>query len=152
MRHRDMYSQPGYLIRRLHQRSTAEFAAATNGLGITQIQFSILLVLQDCPGVDATRISDLIGSDRTTVRQALLVLEKKELLRRSKGVHDRRTKILEVTQRGAVLADRVSGQVDEVGRAILRGLTEAEARILLSLLNKLVAQHEGAEALGEAIS
>jgi DNA-binding MarR family transcriptional regulator len=144
-----MYSQPGYLLRRLHQRSTAEFAAATNGLDITQVQFSILLVVQDHRAIDATRISELIGSDRTTVGQALLVLEKKGVIRRATGVHDRRTKILELTDEGTMLADRISDRVAGLGSAILRGLTGREYEVFMRLLKKLVAQQEGNDAIGQ---
>ncbi len=142
MRHKDMFTQPGYLIRRMHQRSTAEFAAATDGLDVTQIQFSILLVLRDCPGIDATRISELIGSDRTTIRQALLVLEKKALIRRAPGRHDRRTKALEITAAGDDLAERITGSVSTLGDAILRDLNARERATLLRLLARLAGTEE----------
>ncbi len=151
MRHNDMYRQPGYLIRRLHQRSTAEFAAAANGLDVTQVQFSILLVLQDRPGTDATRISELIGSDRTTIRQALLVLEKKGFVRRATGVHDRRTKSLEITGEGARLTDQLSDLVPDLEHAILHGLTVDEHDTFLRLLTKLVGEEEG-ETVGGSSS
>jgi DNA-binding MarR family transcriptional regulator len=80
------------------------------------MQFAILLVIEDRPDIDATRISELIGSDRTTIRQAPRILEKKALIRRATGTHDRRTKTLEITDEGA---DRVAN----LGRAILHGLT-----------------------------
>jgi DNA-binding MarR family transcriptional regulator len=144
-----MYAEPGYLIRRLHQRSTAQFAAATHGLDITQIQFAILLVIEDRPGIDATRISELIGSDRTTIRQALLILEKKALIRRATGTHDRRTKTLEITPAGAAMVGRISDRVANLGRAILHGLNAQEYAVFSRLLTKLVAEQEGNEAVGE---
>lgn len=142
MQHKDMYSQPGYLIRRLHQRSTAEFAAATNGFSITQIQFSILLVVQDFPGIEASRISELIGSDRTTVRQALLILEQKGLIRREAGRKDRRTKALEITSAGLALADKIAPLTPDLGNAILRGITSRERKVFMRLLTKLIEQDE----------
>lgn len=142
MRHKDMFTQPGYLIRRLHQRSTADFAAATEGLDVTQIQFSIFLVLRDCPGIDATRISELIGSDRTTIRQALLVLENKALIRRAPGRHDRRTKALEITEAGNLLAERVTSAVSSLGDAILRDLNVRERATLLRLLARLAGPEQ----------
>ena len=141
MRHRDMHSQPGYLIRRLHQRSTAHFATATSGLNITQIQLSILLVLRDRPGIDATSISDLIGSDRTTIRQALLVMEKRSLIRRVAHASDRRMKRLEITGAGENIAEQASALVIDLGDAILRGLSSSENKLFRQLLAKLI-QHE----------
>ncbi len=45
--------QPEYLIRRLHQRSTAEFASAVDDAGITQVQLSILLAVEHVSNVAA---------------------------------------------------------------------------------------------------
>lgn len=139
MRQKDMYSQPGYLIRRLHQRSTAEFALATQCLDITQIQFAILLAIRDFPGIDATRISDLICSDRTTIRQALLILEKKKWIERQPASHDRRTKSLAITQEGTNLAEEVARLVPNLGDSILRSLSARERDTFMRLLTKLEA-------------
>lgn len=138
MQQKDIYSQPGFLIRRLHQRSTAEFAAATNGLDVTQIQFSILLSIRDFPGIDATRISDLIYSDRTTIRQALLILEQKNLIKREMGAQDRRTKILVITDEGRALLETVGKVVPRLADAILQGLNGRERQLFMRLLAKMV--------------
>jgi DNA-binding MarR family transcriptional regulator len=143
-----MYVQPGYLIRRLHQRSTAEFAAVTTGSDITQIQLSILLVVAEFPGTDAARISDFIGSDRTTIGQALLRLEKRNLIRRETGTRDKRTKRLVITARGRSLTASLSPLVPSIGSRILEGLTSRERNTLLRILTKLVARSEGGKAVG----
>jgi DNA-binding MarR family transcriptional regulator len=148
MRHQDMFAQPGYLIRRLHQRSTAEFAAATAEYGITQIQLSILLVVEEFPGIDATRISELIGSDRATIGQALARMQEKQLIRRKTGTQDKRTKRLVITEAGRTLAREVARVVPSIGPGILRGLTASERETFLRLLIKLVAANEGETAVG----
>jgi DNA-binding MarR family transcriptional regulator len=145
MQQKDIYSQPGYLIRRLHQRSTAEFAAATNGLDVTQIQFSILLAIRDFPGIDATRISELIYSDRTTVRQALLILEKKGLITRAPGAQDRRTKSLVITNQGRSLLTSIAGIVPSLAKAILKGLNERERQVFMRLAAKMIGQEHDTE-------
>lgn len=152
MRHIEMYKQPGYLIRRLHQRSTAEFATVADRFEITQVQLSILLVVADYPGIDATRISELIGSDRTTIGQALLRLEAKGLLQRETGTHDKRTKRLVITAHGQTISDTVANDVSQIGDAILRGLDAKERHLFMRLLTKLVATSEGPRAVGESIA
>ena len=148
MRHKDMYSQPGYLIRRIHQQSTAEFAAVAKGHNVTQVQLSILLAVIDHPGVDATRLSDLIGSDRTTIGQALLLLEKRRLIVRDVGDRDRRTKRLAITPEGQRVADAIAEQAGQVGDALLHGLDDEERATFLRLLMKVVSLHMGPEAVG----
>ena len=147
-----MYVQPGYLIRRLHQRSTAEFASATNGAGITQIQLSILLAIAEFPGTDATRISELIGSDRATIGQALSRLEKRGLIRRKTGVEDKRTKRLVITPQGEELTDSVAATVSLIADGVLSGLTAPERATLLHLLSKAVATSEGGDAVGLGVT
>ena len=143
-----MYVQPGYLIRRLHQRSTAEFASATNGAGITQIQLSILLAIAEFPGTDATRISELIGSDRATIGKALLRLAKRRLIRRKTGTQDKRTKRLVITKEGEDLVASVAPSVPAISDGIFKGLDASERGLLHHLLAKAVAHTDGGGAVG----
>src|SRR5690606_30044473 len=92
-----IYEQPGYLIRRAHQKSSAAFASATRDLDLTAVQFSALIVIGNTPGIDATRVSDLISFDRTTIGHVVGRLEQKGLITRSYGVVDKRTKLLTIT-------------------------------------------------------
>ena len=147
-----MYDQPGYLIRRLHQRSTAEFASAVDGAGITQIQLSILLTIAEFPGTDATRISELIGSDRATIGQALLRLQQRKLIRRKVGVKDKRTKRLLITQEGEAMIELVSSAVTCIADELFSGLDASERATLLHLMAKAVAASEGDGAIGLGIA
>jgi len=147
-----MYVQPGYLIRRLHQRSTAEFASAVNGAGITQIQLSILLAIAEFPGTDATRISELIGSDRATIGQALLRLEQRKLIRRKTGVNDKRTKRLVITPQGEALTELVASAVTCIADELFSGLDASERATFLRLLAKTVAASEGGKAVGVGVA
>ena len=148
MRLKDMYVQPGYLIRRLHQRSTAEFASAVDGAGSTQVQMSLMLAIAEFPGTDSTRISDLIWSDRATIGQALLRLEQRKLVRRRVGTRDKRTKRLVVTSQGEDLISRVAAAVQFIGDELFGGLDDAERATFLHLLAKVVTTNEGTTATG----
>ena len=147
-----MYVQPGYLIRRLHQRSTAEFASAVDGAGITQVQLSILLAIAEFPGTDATRISELIGSDRATVGQALERLERHKLIRRRAGTQDKRIKRLTITPPGESLVEMVSSAIPSVGDELVAGLDPSERATFLYLLKKVVAANEGSRAVGIGVA
>jgi len=147
-----MYVQPGYLIRRLHQRSTAEFASAVNGAGITQIQLSILLAIAEFPETDATRISELIGSDRATIGQALLRLEQRRLIRRKVGTRDKRTKRLVITPSGEALTELVSSAVPFLADELFSALDASERATFLHLLAKVVASSEGDRAVGVGVT
>jgi DNA-binding MarR family transcriptional regulator len=135
----EMLEQPGYLIRRLHQLSTAAFMTETEGHDITPIQFSALLVIGTFPNADASKISDIIAFDRTTVGQVLLRLEQKGLIVREQGKDDKRRKNLTLTDEGARIVHDVSQYIPRVEKRIVGRLGARERAQLVKLLQKLVA-------------
>ena len=136
----DIYAQPGYLIRRAHQTATAAFAAATSDLDLTAVQFSALLAIKDYPDIDATRVSEMISFDRTTIGHVLARLEAKQLILRRSGTLDKRTKMIRITLKGETLIREVSRRVDEIGEIVLRPFSPGERAELLKLLAKFSAQ------------
>ena len=136
----EMYSQPGYLIRRAHQAATAAFAAATSDLDLTPVQFSALIAIKDNPDIDATRVSEIISLDRTTIGHVLARLETKQLVVRRSGTLDKRTKTIRLTLTGESLIRKVSQRVEEISEIILKPLNPDERTTLLNLLAKLCAR------------
>jgi MarR family transcriptional regulator, lower aerobic nicotinate degradation pathway regulator len=132
----EMYSQPGYLIRRAHQAATAAFAAATSDLDLTPVQFSALIAIKDNPDIDATRVSEIISFDRTTIGHVLARLETKRLIVRQSGTLDKRTKTIRLTLTGESLIRKVSQRVEEIGDIILKPFNPGERTALLTLLAK----------------
>lgn len=136
----DIYAQPGYLIRRAHQVATAAFAAATEDLDLTAVQFSALVAIKGNPDIDATRISEMISFDRTTIGHVLERLEKKKLITRRDGIKDKRTKLVRLTLKGESVVQAVSPRAGAIAEAILKPFTPAERAALLKLLGKFELQ------------
>jgi DNA-binding MarR family transcriptional regulator len=134
----DIYRQPGHLIRRAHQIATAVFATEAKAFDLTAVQFSALIVIREHPGTDATRVSDLIYFDRSTIGNVLDRLEKKGLIRRQAGVEDRRTKRLFLTAQGRGVLRKVTAKGPRVAAAILAPLPAADRVRFVKLLAKLV--------------
>jgi DNA-binding MarR family transcriptional regulator len=132
----DMHEQPGYLIRRAHQAAAAAFSAATADLDLTPVQFSALLAIKDNPDIDATRVSEMISFDRTTIGHVLGRLERKKLITRRDGVLDKRTKLLRLTLKGESMIREVSWRVDEIAETILKPFSISERAALLKLLTR----------------
>ena len=57
-----MHEMPGHLIRRAHQISGAIFAAHLAGFDLTSVQYAAMEAIAAQPGIDATRLSDLIAA------------------------------------------------------------------------------------------
>lgn len=136
---KQIYTQPGYLIRRAHQKASAAFLFATRDLDLTAVQFGALAVINNMPGVDATRVSDLVSFDRTTIGHVIGRLEQKGLIKRRYGVVDKRTKLLMITEKGEQMVREVSGRIDDIAAAIFGPLSAKESETLLLLLAKLDA-------------
>ena len=134
----DIYRQPGHLIRRAHQIATAVFATEAKPFDLTAVQFSALIVIREHPGTDATRVSDLIYFDRSTIGNVLDRLEKKGLIRRQAGVEDRRTKRLFLTAPGRAVLRKVTAKGPRIAEAILAPLPAADRVRFVQLLAKLV--------------
>src|ERR671930_2771448 len=100
---KQLYGNPGHLIRRAHQIAVALFMEECERFDITPVQYALLLAVRENPGVDATRLSALIAFDRSTLGSVLERLEAKDLIERRPGRADRRTKRLQLTHAGALL-------------------------------------------------
>jgi DNA-binding MarR family transcriptional regulator len=130
--------QPGHLIRRAHQIAWAAFMEETKGQDITPVQFAALVAIADNPGIDATRLSQLIAFDRATIGNVLDRLEKKRLLKRVTSPNDKRAKQTFLTSEGRRVIKTINASVEQIAERILGGLSASERRTLTMLLRKLV--------------
>ncbi len=148
MKTKDIYRQPGHLIRRAHQIATAVFMREANASDLTAVQFSALVVIREHPGIEATRVSDLIYFDRSTIGNVLDRLEKKGLILRQAGREDRRTKRLFLTPQGRAELRKLTAKVTRIAEGIVAPLSASDRARLVKLLSKLVG--DGDDAAGRA--
>ncbi len=135
----ELHELPGHLIRRVHQISGALFAANLAGYELTSVQYAAMVAVSSNPGIDATRLSDLIAFDRATLGGVLDRLEAKNLASRNPSTQDRRIKTVTLTAAGEALLREVEAGVLKVQTDMLEPLNEAEQRQLIELLKKVVA-------------
>jgi DNA-binding MarR family transcriptional regulator len=132
---------PGHLVRRVHQVSTAYFTEEC-GMDLTAVQYAALVAIGSHPGVDATRLSELIYFDRSTIGDVLDRIEAKRWVIRQPAPHDRRVKLVELSAEGRATLQRVDAAVRRVQERLLAPLTPREAATLVRLLAK-VAERTG---------
>jgi DNA-binding MarR family transcriptional regulator len=135
---------PGHLVRRVHQVSTAYFTEEC-GMDLTAVQYAALVAIGSHPGVDATRLSELIYFDRSTIGDVLDRIEAKGWVIRQPAPHDRRVKLVELSADGRATLQRVDTAVRRVQERLLAPLTPREAATLVRLLTKVAerADHSG---------
>jgi MarR family transcriptional regulator, lower aerobic nicotinate degradation pathway regulator len=139
MKTKDIYKQPGHLIRRAHQMATAIFMEEVNALELTPVQFSALIVICEHPGTDATRVSDLIFFDRSTIGNVLDRLEKKRLIARRPGRQDRRTKRLFLRPQGRAVLRKVAAKAPKIAERIFASVSTSERASFVELLGRLIS-------------
>ena len=139
---RESFSRlPGHLIRRLHQVSTAYFAEECGG-ELTAIQYAALVAIGSHPGIDATRLSEIIYFDRSTIGDVLDRIESKGWIRREYTSSDRRIKRLELSSLGQEVLQHVEPGIRRVQDRLLAPLTAGEAKTLVRLLGKMADDGE----------
>ena len=135
-----MYEMPGHLIRRAHQISGAIFTARLAGFDITSVQYAAMVAIASQPGIDATRLSDLIAFDRATLGGVLDRLEAKGLIASQPSRQDRRVKTITLTVDGSALLETVKDRVLAAQAEMMHSLSEAEQAQFIALLKKFVGR------------
>jgi MarR family transcriptional regulator, temperature-dependent positive regulator of motility len=133
----DLTAAPGHLIRRAqqqHQNSWSELV----GSGLTSVQFAVLALLTQRPGVDQRTLAASLSIDTSTLADVCLRLANRGLLARERSPEDGRRYILSVTPEGQALLRRTAPAVDAVGDALLAPLDADERATLMRLLRRVI--------------
>ncbi|OAN77059.1 MarR family transcriptional regulator [Sulfitobacter sp. EhC04] len=136
----DVKNMAGHLIRRLHQISTQTFARQMQDAGhdLTPVQFAALDAIAAHPETDQASIAAQIGYDKATIGGVIDRLEVKRLVTRHPSPHDRRARLVQLTEAGrsrlAEMRPIVRGLQDD----ILAPLTPEERATFVALAAKVV--------------
>lgn len=133
-----LYAAPGHLIRRCQQIAVAIFVDETRDFDLTPVQYAALFVVRAQPGVDQTRLVNLIALDRSTIGSVVERLEAKGFISRQAGTEDRRTKRLYPTASGLALIASVTDAVERAQHRILAPLSATERAQFMTMLARLV--------------
>jgi MarR family transcriptional regulator, lower aerobic nicotinate degradation pathway regulator len=133
-----LIEMPGHLIRRLHQISFALFLDQAKAFGVTPVQYAALVAINSHPGIDQTALCNMIAFDRTTIGGVVGRLQRKKLINRVNGAHDRRTKALYTTPTGRRLIRDIAPAVRSTQHLILAPLKSKERGVFIGMLKHLV--------------
>ena len=133
----DVYDEPGHLIRRAQQIAVSLFHTTMSN-GVTPIQYCVLRVLQDHPGIDQVTLARLCALDTSTAADLAVRLEERGLVRRMMPMKSKRYRLLHLTPEGGALVRRLVPSAYVLSRRLLQELNKEEQRIFLRLLKKFV--------------
>ncbi len=134
----DLASRPGFLIRRLHQIHTALFIEECAAFNVTPVQYSMMTVIAEQPGLEQARLAQEVGVDRATLANVVARLESRGLLRRTTTKADRRLKRVVLTAKGKRLLEQMTDAAQRAHARTVEILSSDERAAFLHFLARLV--------------
>ena len=100
-------------------------------------QRATLEIIKFESNVNQTTIANLLGKDKTTISRSLNSLEKKELIRKTEAIGDKRSNNIELTNAGEVILENTFDDVTSFRESLNKKLTPKEIEIFFKILDKL---------------
>lgn len=138
----------GYLMRRLQASLLRHIDKRIRPYELTALQWGPLLLLAQNKGNTAAALARGLEIDTGAMTRMVDRLETKKLIRRTRSTGDRRVVHLELTSEGHRVVGQVPHVLAEVLNLHLSGFTRTETRQLVGFLRRMIANGNGAHALG----
>ena len=132
----------GFLMRRVLSSILQQADAQLEVHGLTYVQWLPLYKLLLCAETTNAQLAKDLGMDPASVTRALDRIEVKGLLRRERSTSDRRVVHLVLTEAGREVAEKVPPVLVDVFNAHLAGFRPEEFELLMSLLQRMLANGE----------
>jgi len=145
----DLYDQPGHLIRRA-QQIAAQLFRDVLGPDVTPVQYAILRMLQEKPGIDQVTLARLVALDNSTTADIAARLEAKGWVLRE--ILPRRQRRLTLTAEGETMLAGFVPNVHELHERMLAALEPQEQAEFKRLLRKFVQLHDARDILDASSS
>ncbi|MBV7418132.1 MarR family transcriptional regulator [Comamonas sp. CMM03] len=119
-------------------------------LGLTDATWAPLFHLHAAgQGISLKALAQRVGLDSSTLVRVVDLLENRGLVRRETDAHDRRSKLLQVTESGNAAVADVRAKLVQVEGRLLDGMDAATSQLLLQGMLQL--QQRMAQELGDAV-
>jgi DNA-binding MarR family transcriptional regulator len=127
-------SLAGYLIRQAQLWVFEDFNETLAPLDIRPVQYSILTVIRENPGLSQMALSQVLGIVRSGVVPPLDELESRRLLKRTAHASDRRSHALHLTTEGSALLERADALVQQHENRLIQKVGSRGHKQLLEIL------------------
>ena len=133
----EVCDEPGHLIRRAQQIAVSMFHSTIGG-GVTPIQYCVLRVLQEHPGIDQVTLARFCALDTSTAADLAVRLEERGLVHRMMPMKSKRFRVLHLTSEGRKLLQKLVPRSKVLASRLLRALNRDEQKVFMHLLRKFV--------------
>ncbi|NCB12439.1 MAG: MarR family transcriptional regulator [Erysipelotrichia bacterium] len=136
----DLEKSVGFKINQTANKLNNEFNYILQVYDIAPEQRATLEIIKYEKDVNQTKISNILGKDKTTISRTLATLEKKNLI--SKTQINKRTNLIQLTLEGEKILEDSNKLVKEFRENLISNLSEEEVIQLISLLGKITKSVE----------
>jgi DNA-binding MarR family transcriptional regulator len=133
-----MWSRPGFLLRRVHQIHYGLFFEEC-GLDITPLQFGLLTVLSENPeGMDIGGLAFQLGTDRSNTADVARRLAGRGYITQKIAKDDRRKLLSSITKPGRLFLKQMERPMLQAQERLMRPLSAEQRVMLMEALRLLV--------------
>jgi len=111
---------------------------STMGNGVTPVQYCVLRVLQEHPGIDQVTLGKFCALDTSTAADLAVRLEERGLVDRTMPVKSKRFRLLHLTPEGTRLLKKLVPRSTVLANRLLQALDREEQKVFMQLLRKFV--------------
>jgi MarR family transcriptional regulator, temperature-dependent positive regulator of motility len=129
----------GFTLRMLDLRLMRSFSERLAEADLTPAAATVVLLLQSNPGLSLGKLADAMMVKRPNMTKLVKRLEARALVRRSTAAGDKRSILLELTDRGQRNAKRLRALQLKHDDFALAALTSSERAQLLKLASRILA-------------
>ncbi|WP_059413179.1 MarR family winged helix-turn-helix transcriptional regulator [Cupriavidus basilensis] len=137
-----LYSRPGFLLRRAHQISVAIFEDSFAALELTPSQYAVLIALHNIERASQNDVARALGVNKVSVSQVAQSLEERGWVTRETSADDRRQRQLALSAKGRKALSRSMEMADAAYDALMAPFDAAERRQFIALLQRVVTSLE----------
>ncbi len=140
----ELYSRPGFLLKRCHQVAMALFTEECKKFNLTPSQYGTLGAIHAFPGIDQVALGRIVGMDRTTTSLVIKLLSERDAIIRTANPRDKRRVSLRLTEDGARLLIAAAPAVARTHQRVLSSLPAALRGPFVGMLQAFLDGHQAA--------
>jgi len=135
-------SSIGWMLQRVATTAEREMAARLAPLGLSVLQFAVLVAVLERPGASQAEIGGRFGQPAYAISRALDALEAAGLVERRPDAQSRRINVVHPTETARALATQLREIVAESNAALTAPLSAQERQALAGLLARLLPNED----------
>ncbi len=137
----DLWSRPGFLIRRLHQLHVAVFLEECGDYDVTPVQYAVLSVLYRGEALDQVSVAAEVGIDRNNAADVLRRLERRGFVERIASRTDKRAKLNRITSAGRSFVEDAHAAMERAQDRFTGSLNKRDRERFIDLLQKVMVDN-----------